>query len=59
MEVTWVPLAELVRGILAGELGNPGLVTGVLALSAALASEGGVAALRPAAAPWPARPYEA
>ncbi|WP_405446704.1 NUDIX domain-containing protein [Streptomyces erythrochromogenes] len=59
MEVTWVPLAELVRGILAGELGNPGLVTGVLALSAALASEGGIDALRPALAPWPARPYEA
>ncbi|MEV6680996.1 NUDIX hydrolase [Streptomyces erythrochromogenes] len=59
MEVTWVPLADLVRGVLAGELGNPGLVTGVLALSAALASEGGVDALRPALAPWPARPYEA
>ncbi|MFE7096355.1 NUDIX domain-containing protein [Streptomyces erythrochromogenes] len=59
MEVTRVPLAELVRGVLAGELCNPGLVTGVLALSAALASEGGVDALRPALAPWPARPYEA
>ncbi|MEU6214119.1 NUDIX domain-containing protein [Streptomyces sp. JL4002] len=59
MEVTWVPLAELVRGVLAGELGNPGLVTGVLALSAARASEGGPDALRPALAPWPARPYEA
>ncbi|MFF9054753.1 NUDIX domain-containing protein [Streptomyces erythrochromogenes] len=59
MEVTWVPLAELVRGVLAGELGNPGLVTGVLALSAAQASEGGFDALRPALAPWPARPYEA
>ncbi|MFG2341977.1 NUDIX domain-containing protein [Streptomyces yangpuensis] len=59
MEVTRVPLAELVRGVLAGELGNPGLVTGVLALSAALASEGGIDALRPADAPWPARPYEA
>ncbi|MDX6761621.1 MULTISPECIES: NUDIX hydrolase [Streptomyces] len=59
MEVAWVPLAELVQGILAGELGNPGLVTGALALSAALAREGGVDALRPALAPWPARPYEA
>ncbi|WP_060179952.1 NUDIX domain-containing protein [Streptomyces sp. IMTB 1903] len=59
MEVAWVPLAELVQGILAGELGNPGLVAGVLALSAALAREGGVDALRPALAPWPARPYEA
>ncbi|MFB6617883.1 NUDIX domain-containing protein [Streptomyces sp. NPDC085524] len=59
MVVTWVPLADLVRGVLAGELGNPGLVTGVLALSAALASADGLDALRPADAPWPARPYEA
>ncbi|MGR4884447.1 NUDIX domain-containing protein [Streptomyces sp. LARHCF249] len=59
MELAWVPLAELVRGVLAGELGNPGLVTGVLALSAALASEDGLDSLRPASAPWPARPYEA
>ncbi|MEU9086335.1 NUDIX hydrolase [Streptomyces sp. NPDC048357] len=59
MEIARVPLGDLVRGILAGELGNPGLVTGVLAVSAALASEGGIEALRPALAPWPARPYEA
>ncbi|MEU9255779.1 NUDIX hydrolase [Streptomyces sp. NPDC048270] len=58
MEVAWVPLADLVRGVLAGELGNPGLVTGVLALAAALAGDG-LDALRPATAPWPARPYEA
>ncbi|MFD7257498.1 NUDIX domain-containing protein [Streptomyces sp. NPDC059874] len=59
MEVAWVPLAELVAGVLAGRIGNPGLVTGVLALSAALAAEGGLESLRPADAPWPARPYEA
>ncbi|MGW6691398.1 NUDIX domain-containing protein [Streptomyces sp. NPDC054961] len=59
MQLAWVPLPELVRGVLAGEIGNPGLVTGVLALSAALAREGGLEALRPADAPWPARPYEA
>lgn len=59
MQVEWVARERLVRGILAGELGNPALVTGVLALTAALASEGGLAALRPADAPWPARPYEA
>ncbi|MGW6707917.1 NUDIX domain-containing protein [Streptomyces sp. NPDC054956] len=58
MEIARVPLADLVRGILAGRLGNPGLVTGVLALSAALAGDG-LDALRPALAPWPARPYEA
>ncbi|MEV6685169.1 NUDIX hydrolase [Streptomyces sp. NPDC051130] len=59
MLVARVPLQELVRGVLAGELGNPGLVTGVLALSAALAGEGGTDSLRPALAPWPARPFEA
>ncbi|MFD7030553.1 NUDIX domain-containing protein [Streptomyces sp. NPDC059917] len=56
MELMRVPVGELVRGVLAGELANPGLVTGVLALSAALAG-GGVGSLRPADAPWPARPY--
>ncbi|MFE9794535.1 NUDIX domain-containing protein [Streptomyces goshikiensis] len=59
MQVDWVPLDELVRGVLAGELGNSGLVVGVLSLAAALAAEGGADALRPAMAPWPARPYEA
>ncbi|GHD74386.1 MULTISPECIES: NUDIX domain-containing protein [Streptomyces] len=59
MQVDWVPLEELVRGVLAGELGNSGLVVGVLSLAAALAAEGGADALRPATAPWPARPYEA
>ncbi|MYW69589.1 NUDIX domain-containing protein [Streptomyces sp. SID8379] len=58
MEFARVPLAELVRGVLAGELHNNCLVVGVLSLSAALAS-GGVEALRPAEAPWPARPFEA
>ncbi|GAA3109304.1 NUDIX domain-containing protein [Streptomyces goshikiensis] len=58
MQVDWVPLEELVRGVLAGELGNSGLVVGVLSLAAALAAEGGADALRPATAPWPARPYE-
>ncbi|GGZ86116.1 NUDIX domain-containing protein [Streptomyces subrutilus] len=58
MEIARIPLADLVAGVLAGRLGNPGLVTGVLAASAALAGEG-LDALRPALAPWPARPYEA
>ncbi|MFZ3469373.1 NUDIX domain-containing protein [Streptomyces sp. 4.24] len=58
MEIDRIPLADLVRGVLAGRLGNPGLVTGVLALSAALASDG-VESLRPALAPWPARPFTA
>ncbi|MFD1831651.1 MULTISPECIES: NUDIX domain-containing protein [Streptomyces] len=59
MEVARVPLAELVRGVLAGDLHNNCLVTGVLALSAARAGgPEGLGALRPAEAPWPARPFE-
>ncbi|MFG2619910.1 NUDIX domain-containing protein [Streptomyces sp. NPDC048507] len=59
MEVAWVPVAELVRGVLAGELSNAALVAGVLAVSAALAADPEFSTLRPALAPWPARPYEA
>ncbi|GAA2438790.1 NUDIX hydrolase [Streptomyces macrosporus] len=58
MEIARVPLADLVRGALAGELHNNCLLTGVLALTAARAS-GGLDTLRPADAPWPARPFEA
>jgi 8-oxo-dGDP phosphatase len=56
LEYARVPLAELVRGVLAGELHNSCLVVGVLALNAALGADG-VDALRPAEAPWPARPF--
>ncbi|GAA2933155.1 NUDIX hydrolase [Streptomyces enissocaesilis] len=58
MEHARVPLPELVRGVLAGELHNTCLVTGVLALTAALAGDG-IDALRPAGTPWPARPFDA
>ncbi|MBM7172911.1 NUDIX hydrolase [Streptomyces sp. G44] len=58
MELTRVPLDELVRGVLAGELHNNCLVVGVLSLYAVLNGDG-VDALRPAEAPWPARPFEA
>ncbi|MFD7227075.1 NUDIX domain-containing protein [Streptomyces sp. NPDC059881] len=58
MELARVPLEDLVRGVLAGELHNNCLVVGVLALTAALAGDG-VDALRPAEAPWPARPFDA
>ncbi|MFF8954602.1 NUDIX domain-containing protein [Streptomyces sp. NPDC014894] len=57
MELARVPLTELVRGALAGELHNNCLVVGVLAATAALAGDG-LDALRPAEAPWPARPFE-
>ncbi|WP_335982213.1 MULTISPECIES: NUDIX hydrolase [Streptomycetaceae] len=58
LEYARVPLAELVQAVLAGELHNSCLVVGVLALNAAIAS-GGLDALRPAEAPWPARPFTA
>lgn len=51
MELARVPLDELVRGALAGELHNNCLVVGVLALTAAQAGSG-LEALRPAEAPW-------
>ncbi|MFC9946908.1 NUDIX domain-containing protein [Streptomyces pratensis] len=58
MEQARVPLQELVRGVLAGDLHNNCLVVGVLSLTAVLAGDG-VDSLRPAEAPWPARPFEA
>lgn len=57
MELARVPLQDLVRGVLAGDLHNNCLVVGVLSLAAVLGGEG-VDALRPAEAPWPARPFE-
>ncbi|WNM34217.1 NUDIX hydrolase [Streptomyces sp. Li-HN-5-11] len=57
LEIERVPVAELVRGVLAGELHNACLVVGVLSLVAAQRGEG-LDALRPAEAPWPARPFE-
>ncbi|MER6602312.1 NUDIX domain-containing protein [Streptomyces parvus] len=58
MEHARVPLDELVRSVVAGDLHNNCLVVGVLALTAVRAG-GGVGSLRPAEAPWPARPFEA
>jgi ADP-ribose pyrophosphatase len=56
MELRWVALDDLVRGVLAGDLHNPLIVMGALALHAATSRPGGLDALRPADAPWPARP---
>ncbi|MFF4757916.1 NUDIX domain-containing protein [Streptomyces sp. NPDC001292] len=56
MEHARMPVDELVRGVLAGELHNNCLVVGVLSLVAARQGEG-LDALRPAEAPWPARPF--
>lgn len=58
MELAQVPVDELVRGVLGGDLHNNCLVVGVLSLVAARSGDG-LDALRPAEAPWPARPFEA
>ncbi|MFE9454874.1 NUDIX domain-containing protein [Streptomyces sp. NPDC006739] len=57
MEHARVPAEELVRRVLAGDVHNNCLVVGVLSLAAARAGDG-LDALRPADAPWPARPFE-
>lgn len=54
MEVRWVPLDDCVDAVLARRIGNPSLVTGVLA--AAAARTRGWRSLSPANAPWPAHP---
>jgi ADP-ribose pyrophosphatase len=53
----WMPLAEALQQVLAGELENGLCVTGVLA-AAAVARSGDVR-LRPAGSPWRARPAAA
>ncbi|MER7624766.1 NUDIX hydrolase [Streptomyces sp. NPDC126503] len=58
MELARVPVEELVRGVLAGELHNNCLVVGVLSLAAARATADGLDSLRPAEAAWPARPFQ-
>lgn len=47
MELSWAPLEQLVDAVLAGDLHNPTLVSGVLAAYAARAGDG-FASLRPA-----------
>lgn len=49
----WVPLDEAVSRVLAGELGSPSAVCGILA--AHEARQQNWSTLRPADAPWPAR----
>ncbi|MBQ1000763.1 NUDIX domain-containing protein [Streptomyces nigra] len=56
MEHARVPVDDLVRRVLAGDVHNNCLVVGVLSLAAARAGDG-LDALRPAEAPWPARPF--
>ena len=55
LELRWAEPADLVAGVLAGELHNPLVVMGALALRAILDGPG-LDSLRPPDAPWPARP---
>ena len=57
LQLDRVELDELVRLVLAGELHNGALVSAVLAAKVALDGPG-LDSLRPALAPWPARPFE-
>lgn len=56
LEIAWAPLDDLVGLALAGELHNPTLITGALAAVTARTRDS-FATLRPADAPWPARPF--
>ncbi|KOV70090.1 NUDIX domain-containing protein [Streptomyces sp. MMG1121] len=56
MSYARVPVDELVRHVLAGDVHNNCLAVGVLSLVAARGGDG-LDALRPADAPWPARPF--
>ena len=55
MELSWAPLSDLVDAVLAGELHNPTMVSGVLAAWVAHLNGDDFASLRSADAPWPAR----
>jgi len=57
MEQSWVGFDDLLGTVLAGEVCTASIVVGVLALAAARSQPGGLDALRPADAPWPARPF--
>ncbi|MEL4357391.1 MULTISPECIES: NUDIX hydrolase [unclassified Luteococcus] len=54
MEISWVPLEELVDAVFAGRVQSPSMVSGALALQTAILA-GRLESLRPAEAPWPAR----
>ncbi|HEU5486979.1 MAG TPA: NUDIX hydrolase [Microlunatus sp.] len=54
LELSWAALDDLVDAVLAGDLHNPTMVSGVLATWAARQRDD-FASLRPAGAPWPAR----
>lgn len=56
MQQEWVAFDDLLRAVLDGKVGTAATVIGVLALAAARSRPEGLEALRPADAPWAARP---
>ena len=57
MQQEWVPFEDLLQAVLAGQVGTAATVVGVLALAAARSRPEGLDSLRPADAPWSARPF--
>jgi ADP-ribose pyrophosphatase len=57
IEARWVPVAQMLTQVLDGKVATSSMVVAVTALTSALARPGGLAALRPADAPWSARPF--
>jgi 8-oxo-dGDP phosphatase len=53
----WVPRAELLAAVQSGRIGTASIVCSICALTVALSEPSGWDALRPADAPWPARPF--
>jgi ADP-ribose pyrophosphatase len=53
----WVPVQDMVERVLDGRVSTSSSVAAVCALQVALTRPGGLDALRPADAPWPARPF--
>lgn len=53
----WIPVADMVERVLDGRVGTSSMVASVCALQVALSRPGGWDSLRPADAPWPARPF--
>ena len=57
MQTYWAPFEDLLQAVLDGKVGTAATVVGVLALAAARGRPEGLDSLRPADAPWPARPF--
>lgn len=55
--VAWIPVPDMAERVLDGRVGTSSMVAAVNALQVAVTRPGGLDSLRPADAPWPARPF--